>query len=100
VILDAEILRADAVRNHRIYGNYAISVFALRNATLDELAQEPQLVRFTSSTLMRAGEIRAAGLRLEATGRNLRHSAFCSMIWTPRTMRGVAGRPLGRARRR
>jgi hypothetical protein len=71
--LDPDILRMDALRNESIYGTYAISVFALRDATLDELAQEPPLVRFERLTLMRVGAIRAAGLRLEATGRNPHH---------------------------
>ncbi len=71
--IDLEILRTDALRNHSIYGTYAISVFALRDAMLDELAQEPPLVRFASLTLLRVGVIRSAGLRLEATGRNPRH---------------------------
>ena len=71
--LDAEVLRQDAIRNHAIYGSYAISVFALREVTLDELAQLPPLVRFERLTLMTVGALRAAGLRLEATGRNARH---------------------------
>ncbi len=71
--LDAELLRADALRNHAIYGTYGISVFALRDATLDELAQQPPLVRFASLTLMTVGALRAVGLRLEPTGRNPRH---------------------------
>ncbi|MGH9893791.1 MAG: hypothetical protein ACREA0_17765, partial [bacterium] len=71
--LDPEVLRTDALRNHSVYGTYAISVFALRDATLDELAQEPPLVRFATLTLMTVGAIRSTGLRLEATGRNPRH---------------------------
>ena len=71
--LDPMILRTDAVRNHDIYGSYAISVFALRDGTIDELAQEPPLVRFAVLTVMRAGDIRSAGLIFEATGRNRRH---------------------------
>lgn len=71
--LDPEILRADALRNHAIYGTFGVSVFALRDATLDEMAQQAPLVRFEALTLMTAGAIRAAGLRLEPTGRNPRH---------------------------
>lgn len=71
--LDQELLRSDAVRNHAIYGTYAVSVFALRDATLDELAQAPPLIRFSHLTLMKVGVIRSAGLRLEATGRSPRH---------------------------
>lgn len=71
--LDPELLRADALRNHAIYGTYGVSVFTLRDATLDELAQQPPLVRFATLTLMTVGTLRAAGLRLEPTGRNPRH---------------------------
>lgn len=67
------MLRADAVRNHAVYGTYGISVFALRDATLDELAQQLPLVRFERLTLMIVGAIRSARLRLEPTGRNPRH---------------------------
>jgi hypothetical protein len=68
--LEANSLRADALRSHAVYGTYSISVFALRDATLDELAQESPLIRFAHLTLTTAREIRSAGLRLEPTGRN------------------------------
>lgn len=71
--LDAEVLRQDALRNHAIYGTYGVSVFAVRGVTLGELAQLPPLVRFERLTLMTVGALRAAGLRLEPTGRNPRH---------------------------
>lgn len=71
--LDAEALRADADRYHAIYGEYGISVFAARDATVDELAQQAPLVRFEILTLVRAGALRALGFRLEPTGRNPRH---------------------------
>ena len=71
--LDREILRTDALRNHAIYGSYGISVFAVRDLTLDELAQQRPLVRFERLTIMTVGALRAAGLRLEPTGRNPRH---------------------------
>lgn len=41
--LDPALLRADAERYHDIYGQYGISVFAARDATVDELAQEVPL---------------------------------------------------------
>jgi hypothetical protein len=44
--LAPDILSADAVRYYRIYGTYGISVFAVRDATVDELAQHMPLVRF------------------------------------------------------
>lgn len=71
--LDADIVRADARRMFSIYGVYGISVFAVRDVTLDELAQQPPLVRFERLALVTAGTIRTAGLSLEPTGRNRRH---------------------------
>lgn len=71
--LDPETLRADAERYHSIYGEYGISVFAARDATVDELAQQAPLVRFEILTLVRVGALLAAGFRLEPTGRNPRH---------------------------
>lgn len=41
--------------------------------TVDELAQHVPLVRFGQLTLMTVATLRAAGLRLEPTGRNPRH---------------------------
>lgn len=43
--LDLVVLRADAQRYHGIYGSYGISMFAIRDATLDEIAQQVPLVR-------------------------------------------------------
>lgn len=37
--LEADLLRIDALRNHEVYGVYGISVFAVLDATIDELAQ-------------------------------------------------------------
>jgi hypothetical protein len=71
--LDAQLLRDDAQRYRAIYGSFGISVFAARGVTVDELAQEAPLVRFGVLTLVRVGVLRAAGLRLEPTGRNPRH---------------------------
>lgn len=47
-------------------------MFAAGDATVDELAQQAPLVRFELLTLVRAGDLRAAGFRLEPTGRNPR----------------------------
>ena len=44
--------------------------------TIDELAQEPPLVRFESLTLMTVGAVRAAGLTLRPTGRNRLHHSI------------------------
>jgi len=71
--LDPDILCADAARYHSIYGVYGISVFAVRDASLDELAQQVPLVRFGRLSLLKAGDVLAAGMRLEPTGRNPRH---------------------------
>ncbi len=71
--LDRLLLRDDALRNHAIYGVFGISVFALRDATVDELAQQSPMVRFETLTLITVGALRAAGLALEPTGRNPRH---------------------------
>jgi hypothetical protein len=53
--LDPDILRADAQRMFDIYGVYGISVFALRGATIDELAQQTPLIRFPLFTVMTIG---------------------------------------------
>jgi hypothetical protein len=71
--LDPDGLRADALRCHTVYGSYGISVFAARHAAVDELAQQVPLVRFEVLTLVRVGVLRAAGFRLEPTGRNPTH---------------------------
>ena len=72
-LLDPGVLRADAPRYHGIYGSYGISVFAIRGATLEEMAQQVPLVRFTPLTLIKVAQVRKARLRLEPTGRNPRH---------------------------
>jgi hypothetical protein len=71
--LDAELIRADARRMHEVYGIHGISVFAVREVPLDELAQRAPLVRFARLTLMTVGALRSTGLSLEATGRNPEH---------------------------
>jgi hypothetical protein len=67
------IVRADAQRMHDVYGTFGISVFALRGATIDELAQQSPLVRFPELTVVTVGALRSVGVRLEPTGRNRRH---------------------------
>jgi hypothetical protein len=71
--LDSTFLRADAERNNEIYGSFGLSVFAAVKVTIDELAQQVPLIRFSQLTLLEVGELRNAGLRLEATGRNPLH---------------------------
>jgi hypothetical protein len=80
--LDPEVLHADAERYHSVYGSYGISVFALLDTTLEELAQRAPLVRFVELTLVTVDAVLRAGLRLEPTGRNPRHLPSPSMTWT------------------
>ncbi len=72
-LLDPTTVRADAQRMFAAYGEYGISVLALRGASIAELAQEVPLVRFPELTLITVGTLDAAGFRLEPTGRNPRH---------------------------
>jgi hypothetical protein len=44
--LNPDILHTDAARYYSIYGVYGVSVFAVRDVTVDELAQQVPLVRF------------------------------------------------------
>lgn len=71
--LDPVLLRADAERYFAVYGTFGVSVLAVRDITFDELAQQPPLIRFERLTLVTAGVLREAGLRLDPTGRNPRH---------------------------
>jgi hypothetical protein len=71
--LAPDILSTAAVRYYSVYGTYGISIFAVRDATVEELAQQVPLVRFASLALLKVGDVLAAGMRLEPTGRNPRH---------------------------
>jgi hypothetical protein len=71
--LDPDIPRVDAARYHSIYSVYGFSAFAVRNVTVDELAQQVPLVRFDRLSLLKVRDVLAAGMRLEPTGRNPRH---------------------------
>ena len=71
--LDPGILCEDAARYYNVYGVYGISVFAVRDVTVDELAQQVPLVRFERLSLLKVRDVLAAGMRLEPTGRNPRH---------------------------
>lgn len=71
--VEAVLIRADARRNHSVYGVYGVSVFAAHEATIDELAQRPPLVRFARLTLVRVDALLAVGMRLQPTGRNPAH---------------------------
>ena len=71
--LDEEIVRADATRMYDIYGTFGISVFALRGATIDELAQQTPLVRFAELTVVTVGALRAVGVRARTDGTDRRH---------------------------
>jgi hypothetical protein len=56
--LDPYVLLADAVRYHSIYG---ISVFAVRDPTVDELAQQVPLAGFNRLALLHVRDVLAAG---------------------------------------
>ncbi|HXH57093.1 hypothetical protein [Iamia sp.] len=58
---------------HAIYGDYGLSVLAVRDVPVDELGQQSPLVLVEILTLIRVGALRSAGFRLEPTGRNPRH---------------------------
>jgi len=64
--LEPDVLRADAIRHHGVYGSYGISVYAVRGATRDEMAQQVPLVRFARLPLITVAAVREAGLRLGA----------------------------------
>ena len=66
--LDSDGLRADALRYHGVYGGYRISVFAARDAAVDELAQQVPLVRFEVLTLMRVGVPACCGVPTRGYG--------------------------------
>ena len=75
-VLDRALLEDDARRAHAVYATYSVSVFAADGVTVDELVQEPPLVRFESFTLISVGTIKAAGLTLRPTGRNRLHHSI------------------------
>ena len=89
--LRPDIVRQDATRHHAVYGTYAVSVFAVRGMRLEELAQQPPLVRFPELTTTTAGAIRAAGLALLPTGRNPRHFSveLDELEWGVEALRNV-----------
>lgn len=60
--LDPDILCVDAARYFGIYGVYGISVFAARDVTIDELAQQVPLVRFDQLSLLKVKDVLAAGI--------------------------------------
>jgi hypothetical protein len=94
-----DILSGDAVRYYSVYGTYGISVFAFRDATVDELAQQVPLVRFGSLALLKVGDVLAAGMRLEPAGRNSRHyTVGAPMTWRT-AYGGWPATPPGRAER-
>jgi hypothetical protein len=67
--LEAETLRRDAVRTHRRFGEYGVSVLgAWSEADIDELAAG-LLRRFEVLTVMTAGALRQSGIELRPTFR-------------------------------
>jgi hypothetical protein len=75
---DRAVLRSDAVRYHSIYGTYGISVVAARDVTVDELAQQPPLIRFDVLTLVElvSSEPRVSGARTDRTEPSAFHSCL------------------------
>ena len=66
-------LRAEAQNHYVVYGTSSVSVYAVRDAALEEIAESLPLVCFEQLTLWTAGNIRKAGLALEPAGREPRH---------------------------
>lgn len=75
-VMDVGSLRLDAVRAHRRFGQFAISVLAGSDEdAIDELARTV-LRRHEILTLMTAGVIRSAGLELRPTFRRPHYSVM------------------------
>jgi hypothetical protein len=66
-------LRAEAQNHYVVYGTSSVSVYAVRDVPLEEIAQSLPLACFEQLTLWTAGDIRTAGLALEPAGRDPRH---------------------------
>ncbi len=66
-------LRAEAQNHYVVYGTSSVSVFAVRDVPLEEIAESLPLVCFEQLTLWTAGTIQKAGLALEPAGREPRH---------------------------
>lgn len=71
--LDPVALRADAERYHSISANTVSRCSPPTAWPSTNSPQQAPLVRFEVATLVRVGVLRAAGFRLEPTGRNPRH---------------------------
>ncbi len=71
--LDAAELFMHALRHHRIYGVYGISVFGLESLALDQLAKQVPLSCFEQLSVFRVGDVVHRGLHLEPTGHDVRH---------------------------
>lgn len=66
-------LRSEAQNHYVVYGISGVSVFAVRDGALEEIAESLPLACFEHLTLWTAGNIRKAGLALEPAGREPRH---------------------------
>ena len=71
--LDAAELFMHALRHHRIYGVYGISVFGLESLALDQLARQAPLSCFEQLSVFRVGDVVHGGVHLEPTGHDVRH---------------------------
>ena len=90
--LDPDILRADAAR---YYGVYGISAFAVRGATVEELAQQVPLVRFDRLSLLKVSDLLAVGWGWSRLGVTRVTSPWALMTWRA----AGSGSPAVRARR-
>jgi hypothetical protein len=81
--LDPDILSEDAARYHSICGVRGISVFAVRDATTDELAQQASLVRLDRLSLLTVGDVLAVGMRLSRPAATRGISPWALMTWDP-----------------
>ncbi len=78
--LSEEEIRRDALRAHRRFGEYGISVLgAQSDRALDEIARGP-LVRFDVLTLFTAGELRRSDLELRPTFRRPHYTVMLPVL--------------------
>lgn len=66
-------LRAEAQNHYGVYGSFSVSVFAVRDVPLEQVAQSLPLVCFEHLTVWTAGDMQRAGLVLEPVGQDPRH---------------------------
>jgi hypothetical protein len=70
--LGQAVQQANVLQYHSIYGGCGISVFAVRSAMLDDMAQRVPLVRFESPDPREGGRCHRGRVAAEPVGRNPR----------------------------